>query len=154
MEIDEITDQILGAAIAIHREFGPGLMESVYEAILARELELRGLSVRRQQIVRFSYAGMVFDEAFRADLIVEDVVVVELKSVSRLEPVFARQLLTYLRLLRLPVGIVLNFGASKLTEGIKRVVNNLPPSSPSRLRVNANASWHCTLQYETELPKQ
>jgi GxxExxY protein len=152
MDIDGITDQILNAAIAIHREFGPGLMESVYEAILARELELRGFGVRRQQSVRFSYAGMVFDEAFRADLIVNDTVIVELKAVARMEPVFARQLLTYLRLLKMPVGIVLNFGAPKLTDGIKRVVNNFPASSPSRLRVNAGASWQCGMKWDFSPP--
>ena len=141
MQLEEITDQILNAAIAIHREFGPGLLESVYEAILARELELRGFSVRRQQIVSFSFAGMVFDEAFRADLIINDLCVVELKATARLEPVSARQLLTYLRLLKLPVGLVINFGAPTIKEGIKRVVNNVPASSPSRLRLNAEASW-------------
>ena len=138
MHVDEITGQILDVAIAIHRELGPGLLESVYEAVLAHELRERGLGVRRQQAIRFEYHGILFDQAFRADLIVEDSVIVELKSVTQLERVFARQLLTYLRLTDLPVGLILNFGCLTMKEGIKRVVNNAPASLSSPIRANTN----------------
>lgn len=141
MELEQMTDQILSAAIAIHREFGPGLMESVYEAILAHELEQRGFSVRRQQAVSLSFAGMEFAEAFRADLIVNDTLIIELKATARSDPVFARQLLTYLRLLQLLVGLVINFGAPTLKEGIKRVVNSIPANNSPRLRTHARATF-------------
>jgi len=124
MNVNDVTDQILGAAVAIHTELGPGLLESVYEALLARALELRGLRCRRQQAVKLEYAGVSFDEAFRADLIVEDLVIIEIKSVVRLEPVFARQLLTYLRLTGKEVGLLINFGGHSLAGQTKRVVNN------------------------------
>ena len=137
MHVDEITGQIIETAIAIHRELGPGLLESVYEAVLAHELRAIGFGVRRQQSVRLIYHGITFDEAFRADLVVEDCVIVELKSVARLEPVFAKKLLTYLRLTTLPVGLILNFGGVTLREGIKRVVNNAPRDAASRVRVNS-----------------
>jgi iron complex transport system substrate-binding protein len=136
MHPDEITGAAIEIAIAIHRELGPGLLESVYEAILAYELRKHGFGVRRQQHVRFRYDGMVFDEAFRADLIVEDTVVIDGKALTRLDPVCARQLLTYLRLLDLPVGLVINFGQPTLLAGVKRIVNNLPTFSHSRVRIN------------------
>jgi GxxExxY protein len=142
MHSDEITGEIIRAAVTIHREFGPGLMESVYEAVLAHSLVQRGVSIRRQQAVRFEYCGMQFEEAFRADLLVNDTVVIELKSVARNDPVFARQLLTYLRLLRLPVGLVINFGQSTLLAGVKRVVNDQSGFRASRVRINSSESPH------------
>lgn len=135
-ELDEITGAVVDAAIQIHRELGPGLLESVYEAILARSLEKRGLQIERQRPVRFEYDGMAFEDGFRVDLFVEQRVVVELKSVERLAPVHSKQLLTYLRLMNLPVGLLINFGAAYLKDGLHRVVNNLPPSASPRLRVN------------------
>ena len=102
MDTDALTASILNAAIEVHKEMGPGLLESVYEVVLAFELEARGHRVQRQQAVQVSYKGLKFDEVFRADLIVDYTVVIELKATSRHEPVFARQLLTYLRLLDLP----------------------------------------------------
>jgi GxxExxY protein len=97
-ELDEITDAIIAAAIQIHRDLGPGLLESVYETLLAHALEKRGFHVQRQVMIRIEYDGIVFDEGFRTDLIVEHEVIVELKSVEKLAPVFAKKLLTYLRL--------------------------------------------------------
>lgn len=135
-ELDEITGEIVDAALGIHRGLGPGLLESVYEAVLARELERRGLSVERQKPVTFEYEGMYFAEGFRVDLLVEGRVVVELKSVERLAPVHSKQLLTYLRLLDMPVGLLISFGAATLREGLHRVVNHLPASASPRLRVN------------------
>ena len=135
-ELDEITDAIISAAIQIHRDLGPGLVESVYEGVLAHMLRKRGLHVEQQKLIRFEYDGMIFDEGFRADLIVEHQVIVELKSVEKLAPVFSKKLLTYLRLADKRVGLLLNFGANTLSEGLRRVVNNLTPSASPRLRVN------------------
>ena len=135
-ELDDITGAIVDAAMKIHIELGPGLLESVYEAGLARALERRGFHVERQKVIRFEYDGMVFEEGFRTDLIVDARVVVELKSVEKLAPVHSKQLLTYLRLMNLSVGLLINFGAATLKEGLHRVVNNLQPSASPRLRVN------------------
>lgn len=137
LPFDDITGTVIDAAIHIHRTLGPGLLESVYEAVLAQALDKRGLHVTRQKPVSFEYDGLTFNEGFRVDLLVEDVVVVELKSVENLAPVHSKQLLTYLRLMRLPVGLLINFGAVTLKEGLHRVVNHLPPSASPRLRVNS-----------------
>jgi iron complex transport system substrate-binding protein len=135
-DIDEITGSIVDAAYKIHTGLGPGLLESVYEAVLERELEKRGLVVERQKIISFEYDGMRFDEGLKVDLLVEGMVVVELKSVEKFAPVHAKQVLTYLRLLHLPVGLLINFGAPTIKEGLQRIVNNYQPSAASRLRVN------------------
>ncbi|MFH0939166.1 MAG: GxxExxY protein [Planctomycetota bacterium] len=136
-EIDDITGDIVDAAYKIHVGLGPGLLESVYEVVLARELTRRGFIVERQKTVSFEYDGMRFEEGFRVDLLVEGRIVVELKSVEKLAPVHSKQVLTYLRLLKLPVGLLINFGAATLKEGLHRIVNNYKPSSASpRLRVN------------------
>lgn len=129
MEINEITGSIVDAAVKIHTALGPGLLESVYETVLARELEKRGLKVERQKTVSFEYDGIRFDEGLRVDLLVEDLVVVELKSVERFSPVHAKQVLTYLRLLHLPVGLLINFGCPTLKEGLKRIANQYKPES-------------------------
>lgn len=134
-DIDSITEQIVDAAVKIHIKLGPGLLESVYEAVLARELERRGLSVERQKPITFEFDGMRFDEGFRVDLLVEGCVIVEVKSVEKLAPVHPKQLLTYLRLLCLPVGLLINFGESRLRDGLHRIANNYqPPSSTATSR--------------------
>ena len=138
-DLDDVTGNVIDAAICIHRGLGPGLLEMVYEAILAKELERRGLTVERQKVVPFEYDGMHFDEGLRVDLLVDGRVVVELKSVERVAPVHGKQLLTYLRLLKLPLGLLINFGGATLREGVQRVVNELPAASSSRLRVNQAA---------------
>jgi iron complex transport system substrate-binding protein len=135
-ELDDITGGIVDAAVRIHRDLGPGLLESVYEAVLARALEQRGLKVERQLALRFEYLGMVFEEGFRVDLRVDGRVLVELKSVERLSPVHSKQLLTYLKLTNTRVGLLINFGAATLRDGLHRIVNRLPPSASPRLRVN------------------
>ncbi len=135
-EIDDVTGMIVDAAFKLHMRLGPGLLESVYEVVLARALEMRGLKVERQKGVPFEFDGMRFEEGLRVDLLVEGVVVVELKSVENLAPVHSKQLLTYLRLLNLPVGLPINFGAATLKEGLHRIVNNYEPSASPRLRVN------------------
>jgi iron complex transport system substrate-binding protein len=129
-EINEITRIIVDVAFGIHRRLGPGLLESVYEAIMARELERRGLSVRRQVTISFEYNGMVIDEGFRVDLYVDQRVVVELKSVEKLAAVHSKQLLTYLRILDLPVGLLINFGAAFIKDGIHRIANRHAPQLP------------------------
>jgi GxxExxY protein len=121
-EIGKIT---LDSAVALHRELGPGLLESVYEAVLAAELLQRGLSVKRQVPVTIRYKGMTFDEAFRADLVVEDKVIVELKSVERVSEAHKKQVQTYLRLTGCKLGFLLNFGEALMKRGITRVVNGL-----------------------------
>lgn len=136
MEVDEITGAIIDESIKIHRDLGPGLLESVYEIVLARALQRRGFDVERQRAINFEYDGLIFENAFKLDLLVEGLVVVELKSVENFAPVHFKQLLTYLRLMKLPVGLLLNFGAATLKEGLKRVVNDLDAYSPSQLRIN------------------
>lgn len=133
-DLDDITGAIVDASVKVHQKLGPGLLEGVYEAVLARALQRRGLSVDRQKVLRFEYDGMVFNEGLRLDLLVEGRVIVELKSVETLHPVHKKQLLTYLRLARQPVGLLINFGAATLKEGLHRIVNKLPPP---RLRASA-----------------
>jgi iron complex transport system substrate-binding protein len=129
MDVDGITGQIVDAAYKLHTGLGPGLLESVYELVLARELNKRGLHVETQKPVTFEFDGIQFEDALRIDLMVEGSVVVELKSVETLAPVHYKQLLTYLRLLNLPVGLLINFGAATLKEGLHRIVNNYKPSA-------------------------
>jgi GxxExxY protein len=135
-ELDYITGAVVDCAINIHKDLGPGLLESVYEVVLARTLERRSLLVERQKPITFEYDGMIFEEGFRTDLLIESRVVVELKSVEKLAPVHGKQLLTYLRLMHLPVGLLINFGGATLKEGLHRIVNNLTPSASPHLRVN------------------
>jgi GxxExxY protein len=123
---NEISRAIVDAAFHIHQQAGPGLLESVYEIILAHELDKRGLPVVRQQSVPITYDGLRFDEGFRADLVVGGKVIVELKSVEQIAPVHKKQLLTYLRLADKRLGLLINFGAPLIKDGIWRVVNGLP----------------------------
>jgi len=138
-ELDDITEAIIDAAIKIHRDLGPGLLESVYEALLAHALEKLGFHVQRQVVIRFEYDGLVFEEGFRSDLIVDHQVMVELKSIEKLAPVHGKKLLTYLRLSNKRVGLLMNFGENTLVDGLRRIVNALPPSASPRLRVNPSA---------------
>ena len=139
MEIDDITGIIIDTALNIHRDLGPGLLETVYEAVLAKKIEQKGLKVLRQVPIDFVYDGIVFNEGFRLDLLVENNVIVELKAVEMLAPVHSKQLLTYLRLLKLEVGLLINFNEALLKNGIHRIVNNHQPSAFSALRVNKNS---------------
>jgi GxxExxY protein len=116
----ELTDRIIGCAIEVHRHLGPGLLESVYEAALCHELELAGLSLTRQVGVPLFYKGQLLSE-HRPDLIVDRQVIVEIKCVTRIEPVHIAQILTYLRITELKVGLLLNFQSAVLKDGIKRV---------------------------------
>jgi len=125
VEENETGRIIVDAAIAVHRELGPGLLESVYEAVLAQELRDRGLKVERQVPIPIVWRDLKFDEGFRADLIVEGKVVAELKSVESVSKAHKKQILTYLKLSRLKLGFLLNFGAAIMKEGITRTVNGL-----------------------------
>jgi GxxExxY protein len=125
MTENEISRVVLDSAFAVHKELGPGLLESVYEVVLAYELEKRGLRVSRQVPVSIRYKEMKFDVAFRADLIVEDKVIVELKSVEQVSEAHKKQVQTYLRLHDCKLGFLLNFGEALMKRGITRVVNGL-----------------------------
>lgn len=125
MTENEIARQIVDVAFKIHTTFGPGLLESVYETIMAYELQKRGLRVRRQQAIPVVYEDVKMDLGFRADLIVEDKVVVEIKSVEAIAPVHKKQLLTYLRLTDKKLGLLINFNVELIKNGITRVVNGL-----------------------------
>jgi GxxExxY protein len=135
-ELDDITGEIVDAALRVHKDLGPGLLESVYESVLAKSLVKRGLKVERQKPITFAFDGIRFEEGFRVDLLVEDRVVVELKSVEKLVPVHGKQVLTHIHLMNLPIGLLINFGASTLKEGLHRIVNELPSSASPRLRMN------------------
>lgn len=119
---EELTKQILGAAIEVHRELGPGLLESVYETALCHELRLRNIPVQQQIAVPLYYKGVDLKCGFRVDIMVRDIVVLELKSVANVLPVHEAQLLTYMRLLKKPLGFILNFNVPVLKHGIVRRV--------------------------------
>lgn len=137
--VNKITGDILDSSLKIHKMFGPGMLESVYERLLALELERRGHCVERQKDVSFCYEGARFENAFRLDLLVDGEVVVELKSTSVMNPVFAKQVRTYLVLTGLHVGLLVNFGMATLKEGVVRVVNSKTPDlSEHHLIVSAS----------------
>jgi GxxExxY protein len=123
MEENKITEAIIGAAIEVHRHLGPGLLESTYEACLAYELTERGWKVERQKALPIRYKAVELDEGYRLDLLVADTVIVELKSVSELLPIHEAQLITYLRLSGLHLGLLINFNVAVLKTGIRRKVN-------------------------------
>ena len=118
------------------RPLGPGLLETVYKSLLAKSLERRGLVVERQKNVAFDFEGIHFDDGLRIDLLVNGLLVVELKSVEHLAPVHFKQVLTYLRLMNVPLGLLINFGCATFREGCKRIVNNHTAFKSSRLSVN------------------
>ncbi|MGA2404394.1 MAG: GxxExxY protein [Syntrophobacteraceae bacterium] len=136
MEIEEIARHVVDCGYRVHTGLGPGLLESVYEVILAKLLTDCGFCLERQKPVPITFNGLQFDQGFRADLVVEGKLLVEIKSLENLAPVHGKQLLTYLRLLNLPLGLLMNFGAATFKEGIKRIVNNHSDFAASRLRVH------------------
>lgn len=127
-DLDYITGEIVDAAVKLHQFLGPGLLESVYLTVLTRELQRRGLDVRRQVPVDFEFQGLRFRNTLRVDLLVDGAVVVELKSVEKLAPVHWKQVLTYLKLLDVRVGLLINFGEATLKQGLHRIVNQYHPS--------------------------
>ena len=124
MPIDELSSIVLEEAIGIHKEFGPGLFETVYESVLAGRLRRRGLKVERQVQVKAVFDGETYDPAFKIDLLVDGRLVIEIKAIERLGQTHMKQLLTYLRLLKQPVGLLLNFSGATMKDGIRRVVND------------------------------
>ena len=127
-QLNSLTERITGgAALTVHRELGPGMLEKAYESCLAFELADRGLNLERQKTLPLSYRGMRLDSGYRIDLLVEDLVVVEVKSIERLDHVHSAQVLSYLRMLKLSVGLVINFNVQWLVrDGIRRIVNDFP----------------------------
>jgi GxxExxY protein len=126
MTENEISRIVVDAAYGIHKHFGPGLQETVYEVCLAHELRKRGLEVERQKVISVRYDSIIFEEGFRADLVVDDKAVLEIKSVEHLHRVHKKQLLTYLRLMDKRLGLLITFNGDLVRDGISRVVNGLP----------------------------
>ncbi|HET7537804.1 MAG TPA: GxxExxY protein [Candidatus Didemnitutus sp.] len=119
---DGLTEHIIGAAIEVHRDKGPGLMETIYEWCLLRELELRHFATINQKVVTITYKGFVREEPLRFDVLVEDCVLIEAKSVEKILPIHQAQLLSYMKLLNVPVGLLINFHEPRLTSGIARLI--------------------------------
>lgn len=123
-DLEELARVAIDCGFKLHKALGPGLLESVYEVILADSISQRGLRVERQVPISISYNGRVFYEGFRADVLVESRLLIELKSIERLSPVHGKQVLTYLRLMDPPLGLLMNFGAATFREVVKRIANN------------------------------
>ncbi|MBF0499661.1 MAG: GxxExxY protein [Candidatus Riflebacteria bacterium] len=123
MKENEITEKIISCAIKVHSAIGPGLLESVYERVMAYELEKCGLRIEIQKPISFSYENIVFDEGFRADVLVENCVIIEIKSVKKIEDIHFKQLLSYLKLSKIKLGLLINFNEVLVKDGIKRVIN-------------------------------
>ena len=122
---NEISERIIGAAIEVHRILGPGLLESAYESCLMQELILKGLTAERQKVLPVYYKGINIDCGYRIDILVEDMVIVELKSIDHIQPIHEAQLLSYLKISGLKLGLLINFNVDMLIHGIKRIVNRL-----------------------------
>lgn len=127
MDIERIAREAVDCGFRLHKDLGPGLLESVYEVLMAAALQERGLAVARQVQVPVTYKGVALDKAFQIDLLVENKLVIELKSTERDSAIYPKQLLTYLRLMDLPLGLLMNFGQETFKQGIQRVVNNHNP---------------------------
>ena len=122
-DLEQLARIAIDCSFAIHRDIGPGLLESVYEDLLSVAIEQRGLRVERQKAISFTYNGKMFRDSFRADLLIDENLLIELKSVERTAPVHVKQVLTYIRLLEMPLGLLINFGTATFKEGIQRVLN-------------------------------
>ena len=122
LKADDFSRQVIGAAIEVHRLKGPGLIESIYERCLMRELELRKIAAVNQRLVRIEYKGLVFDEPLRFDVLVEGCLLLELKCVQEVLPIHKAQLLSYMKLLDIPLGLIINFHEMKLTDGLVRMI--------------------------------
>lgn len=140
-DIDAVSGDVLDVALRLHRQLGPGLLESVYETVLAARLAQMGYRIARQRAIDIHFEGLHIDNAFRIDLLIDERLIVEIKSVERLSAVHAKQVLTYLRLTGLPVGLLINFGGETLKEGVRRFVNNHTPLRPSRASREPNETY-------------
>jgi GxxExxY protein len=138
-DLEELAKTAVNCGFRIHKELGPGLLESVYEAILADSLSRSGLLVERQKPLPISFEGVRINEGYRVDLLIEGILIIEVKSVERIAPVHGKQLLTYLPLAQQPLGLLMNFGGETFKEGVRRVANNYS-FAPSRLCVNPLSS--------------
>jgi iron complex transport system substrate-binding protein len=134
--VEELSAIVLDTSLRIHRALGPGLLESAYEIILAASFEKQGLRVDRQMPISIAFEDIQVSAAFRADMIIEERLLLEIKSVEALTAVHAKQVITYLRLMDLPLGLLINFGGATLKEGVRRLVNNHTHFASSRLRAN------------------
>lgn len=123
MEINELTHRIIGAAIEVHKTLGPGLLEKAYQKALSFELRLRGLKVDEEVNIPVKYKGIDVDDAYRADIIVEDRIIVELKATEKDNPLYSKQLLTYMRFADKELGLLINFNKARLLDGVERVIN-------------------------------
>ena len=131
--LNSISEIIIGAAIDVHKALGPGLLESAYEACLAYELRQRGLKVEQQKELPLKYRDVQIDCGYRLDLLVEDCVIIETKAIEALLPIHQAQLMSYLRLTKCHLGLIINFNVTQLTRGVKRVVNEFPDSAVSAI---------------------
>jgi GxxExxY protein len=138
VDVERAAADTIDVSIRLHRELGPGLLESVYETVLAAKLARLGYEVQRQLPLSFDFEGLRFEDAFRVDLVIGRRLLVELKSIERLNAAHIKQLLTYLRLSEQPLGLLINFGGATLKEGLRRIVNSHTDFASSRLRVNHN----------------
>ena len=125
MDENEVSNRVIGAAIEVHRHLGPGLLESVYRDCLEYELRAQGMTVQQEVLLPVRYKGIELKTGYRIDLLVQELMVVELKAVDILLPIFTAQLLSYLRMAELKLGLLINFNSERLKDGVKRVVNNL-----------------------------
>ena len=139
MNENDITHDILDAAIKIHRHFGPGMIESVYERLLESELQRRGHVVERQKPVSFEYEGQTYEDAFRVDLFVDGKIVVELKATESMNKLYPKQVKTYLVAMNLPLGVLINFGMDRLVDGFSRIVNGYEDPIPKKHSLGASA---------------
>ncbi|MES1997590.1 MAG: GxxExxY protein [Pseudomonadota bacterium] len=130
MEIEELARLSVDAGLKLHKQLGPGLLESVYEALLAERLRRSGLAVERQKILPILFEGIALAEGFRVDLLVGGKLIIEIKSIERLAPVHSKQVLTYIRLAKQPVGLLMNFGGDTFREGLRRIVNGAADFEP------------------------
>ncbi|WP_298092209.1 GxxExxY protein [uncultured Sphingomonas sp.] len=136
MDLEAVASDVIDVSLRLHRDLGPGLLESVYETVLAAKLSALGHRVERQVPVSFTFEGLSFEAAFRVDIVVANRLLIEIKSVERLNAAHGKQLLTYLRLTEQPLGLLINFGGATLKEGLRRIVNGHTAFASSRLRVN------------------
>ncbi len=131
MQVEELATKVIDAAFQIHLGLGPGLLESVYERVLASKLKQLGLKVRVQEPIDFQYDGLEFKNGFRVDLLVDDHLIIEVKSVESLLPVHSKQVFTYLRLTGLPLGLLINFGGTSFKDGCRRILHGYSPANGS-----------------------
>ena len=124
IDVERLTTAVLDCGYRVHVALGPGLLESVYEAVLSDSLQQRGLAIERQKIIPIVFEGRTMTEGFRADIVVEQTLIIEIKSVEQLQPVHGKQLLTYLRLAHKPIGLLINFNTELYKDGVRRISNN------------------------------